>query len=84
MKEFLDQYVIGQEHAKKILSVAVYNHYKRLAQKIDQDETEIEKSNIILVGPTGTGKTLLARTIAKMLHVPFTWSMRRCSPKLVT
>lgn len=72
MKEFLDQYVIGQEHAKKILSVAVYNHYKRLAQKIDQDETEIEKSNIILVGPTGTGKTLLARTIAKMLHVPFT------------
>ncbi|HQN93397.1 MAG TPA: ATP-dependent Clp protease ATP-binding subunit ClpX [Prolixibacteraceae bacterium] len=72
MKEFLDQYVIGQDHAKKILSVAVYNHYKRLAQKIDQDETEIEKSNIILVGPTGTGKTLLARTIAKMLHVPFT------------
>ncbi|HNZ71479.1 MAG TPA: ATP-dependent Clp protease ATP-binding subunit ClpX [Prolixibacteraceae bacterium] len=72
MKEFLDQYVIGQDHAKKILSVAVYNHYNRLAQKIDQDETELEKSNIILVGPTGTGKTLLARTIAKMLHVPFT------------
>src|SRR5574344_3022700 len=70
--EFLDQYVIGQEHAKKILSVAVYNHYKRLGQKIGNDETEIEKSNIILVGPTGTGKTLLARTIAKMLHVPFT------------
>lgn len=72
IKEFLDQYVIGQDHAKKILSVAVYNHYKRLSQKIDDDETEIEKSNIILIGPTGTGKTLLARTIAKMLHVPFT------------
>lgn len=72
IKEFLDTYVIGQDHAKKILSVAVYNHYKRLGQKIGDDETEIEKSNIILVGPTGTGKTLLARTIAKMLHVPFT------------
>jgi ATP-dependent Clp protease ATP-binding subunit ClpX len=72
IKEFLDQYVIGQDHAKKILAVAVYNHYKRLSQKIDDDETEIEKSNIILIGPTGTGKTLLARTIAKMLHVPFT------------
>jgi len=72
IKEFLDKYVIGQDHAKKILSVAVYNHYKRLGQKVEDDETEIEKSNIILVGPTGTGKTLLARTIAKMLHVPFT------------
>ncbi|MBN1924439.1 MAG: ATP-dependent Clp protease ATP-binding subunit ClpX [Prolixibacteraceae bacterium] len=72
IKEFLDSYVIGQDHAKKILSVAVYNHYKRLGQKVEDDETEIEKSNIILVGPTGTGKTLLARTIAKMLHVPFT------------
>ena len=72
IKNFLDQYVIGQEHAKKILSVAVYNHYKRLNQPVSSDETEIEKSNIIMVGETGTGKTLLARTIAKMLHVPFT------------
>jgi len=72
IKAFLDQYVIGQDHAKKILSVSVYNHYKRLKQAIDADETEIEKSNIILVGETGTGKTLLARTIARMLHVPFT------------
>lgn len=72
IKEFLDQYVIGQDDAKKILSVAVYNHYKRLNQKVEDDGTEIEKSNIILVGPTGTGKTLLAKTIARMLHVPFT------------
>ena len=71
IKAFLDQYVIGQEDAKKYLSVAVYNHYKRLLQPKD-DGVEIEKSNIILVGSTGTGKTLLARTIAKMLKVPFT------------
>ncbi len=71
IKDFLDQYVIGQESAKKILSVAVYNHYKRLMQKEGKDETEVEKSNIILVGETGTGKTLLARTVARMLHVPF-------------
>ncbi|MCD6202521.1 MAG: ATP-dependent Clp protease ATP-binding subunit ClpX [Bacteroidales bacterium] len=72
IKEFLDQYVIGQEEAKKYISVAVYNHYKRLTQPSTHDDVEIEKSNIIMVGETGTGKTLLARTIAKMLHVPFT------------
>ncbi|WP_372652403.1 ATP-dependent Clp protease ATP-binding subunit ClpX [Draconibacterium sp.] len=72
IKDFLDQYVIGQDRAKRVLSVSVYNHYKRLTQKVEDDETEIEKSNIIMVGETGTGKTLLARTIAKMLHVPFT------------
>src|SRR5512133_1606404 len=72
IKKFLDQYVIGQDKAKKTLSVAVYNHYKRLMQKADAEDVEIEKSNIVLVGETGTGKTLLARTIARMLHVPFT------------
>ena len=71
IKGFLDQYVIGQDEAKKVLAVAVYNHYKRIAQKDDENEVEIEKSNIVLVGETGTGKTLLARTIARMLHVPF-------------
>lgn len=72
IKEFLDQYVIGQDDAKRFLSVSVYNHYKRLLQKDQGDDVEIEKSNIIMVGSTGTGKTLLARTIAKLLHVPFT------------
>jgi ATP-dependent Clp protease ATP-binding subunit ClpX len=72
IKAHLDEYVIGQDEAKRYLSVAVYNHYKRLEQGTDQDGVEIEKSNIIMVGSTGTGKTLLARTIAKMLDVPFT------------
>ena len=72
IKDFLDQYVIGQDDAKRYLSVAVYNHYKRLLQPSSKDDVEIEKSNIIMVGSTGTGKTLLARTIAKLLHVPFT------------
>ena len=72
IKEYLDQYVIGQDEAKRYLSVAVYNHYKRLQQPMDDSGVEIEKSNIIMVGSTGTGKTLLARTIAKLLDVPFT------------
>ena len=72
IKRYLDEYIIGQDDAKKVLSVAVYNHYKRLMQKtVGNDDVEIEKSNIILVGETGTGKTLLAKTIAKMLNVPF-------------
>ncbi|MDY6030152.1 MAG: ATP-dependent Clp protease ATP-binding subunit ClpX [Treponemataceae bacterium] len=72
-KEFLDQYVIGQDYAKKVLSVAVYNHYKRMSQNsfTDNDEVQIEKSNILLIGPTGSGKTLLAKTLAKKLNVPF-------------
>ena len=72
IKEYLDQYVIGQDEAKRFLAVAVYNHYKRLQQPQDDSGVEIEKSNIIMVGSTGTGKTLLARTIAKLLDVPFT------------
>src|SRR6201995_2527538 len=71
IKRILDEYVIGQDDAKKVLSVAVYNHYKRLQQKVVENEVEIEKSNIIMVGETGTGKTLLAKTIARMLQVPF-------------
>ena len=72
IKDYLDQYIIGQDEAKRYLSVAVYNHYKRLQQPVDDGGVEIEKSNIIMVGSTGTGKTLLARTIARLLDVPFT------------
>jgi len=74
IKEFLDRYVISQERAKKVIAVAVYNHYKRILNQPDtaKDEVELEKSNILLVGPTGTGKTLIAQTLARMLHVPFT------------
>ena len=72
IKEILDEYVIGQEHAKKVLSVAVYNHYKRLNYKGKKDEVELSKSNILLIGPTGCGKTLLAETLARLLDVPFT------------
>ena len=80
MKKFLDQYVIGQDEAKKVLSVAVYNHYKRLkhntllplVKEEKEDDVEIEKANILLIGETGTGKTLLAKTIARMLNLPFT------------
>ena len=72
IKKYLDEYVIGQDDAKRFLSVAVYNHYKRLQQPTDKDGVEIEKSNVIMVGSTGTGKTLLARTIARLLDVPFT------------
>jgi len=71
IKKFLDEYVIGQDEAKKILAVAVYNHFKRITNKVEKDEVEIEKSNIIMVGETGTGKTLLAKSIARMLNVPF-------------
>lgn len=72
IKSFLDQYVVGQEFAKKVLSVAVHNHYKRIESKGTAGDVEIAKSNILLVGPTGTGKTLLAQTLARILNVPFT------------
>ncbi|MCH2669240.1 MAG: AAA family ATPase, partial [Gammaproteobacteria bacterium] len=72
INQILDQYVIGQEHAKKVLSVAVYNHYKRLNYSGKKDEVELSKSNILLIGPTGCGKTLLAETLARLLDVPFT------------
>ncbi|MBW2182491.1 MAG: ATP-dependent Clp protease ATP-binding subunit ClpX, partial [Deltaproteobacteria bacterium] len=72
IKEALDEYVIGQERAKKILSVAVHNHYKRIDSSTNVDEVELQKSNILLIGPTGTGKTLLAQTLARVLNVPFT------------
>lgn len=72
IKQVLDQYVIGQERAKKVLSVAVHNHYKRIELKIDKNEVELQKSNILMIGPTGSGKTLLAQTLARILNVPFT------------
>lgn len=72
IKDILDQYVIGQERAKKILSVAVHNHYKRIELKLDKNDVELQKSNILMIGPTGSGKTLLAQTLARILNVPFT------------
>jgi ATP-dependent Clp protease ATP-binding subunit ClpX len=78
IKNILDEYVIGQEQAKKILSVAVHNHYKRISAQVNVDDVELEKSNILLVGPTGSGKTLLARTMAKVLNVPFAIADATC------
>ena len=71
IKEVLDKYVVGQEQSKKVLAVAVHNHYKRINANYDNSEVELQKSNILLIGPTGTGKTLLAQTLARILNVPF-------------
>jgi len=71
IRDILDQYVIGQDHAKKALSVAVYNHYKRINSSAKMDDVELQKSNIIMIGPTGSGKTLLAQSLARILNVPF-------------
>ena len=71
IKNFLDEYVIGQEEAKKVMAVSVYNHYKRVMAPKDEDEVELQKSNIIMIGPTGSGKTYLAQTLAKIINVPF-------------
>ena len=79
ISKVLDDYVIGQEHAKKVLSVAVHNHYKRLAHQTKHQEIELSKSNILLIGPTGSGKTLLAQTLARILDVPFTMASARRS-----
>src|SRR3954464_15113089 len=78
IKTILDEYVVGQERAKKILSVAVHNHYKRIESKVSMDDVELQKSNILLLGPTGSGKTLLAQTLARILNVPFTISDATC------
>src|SRR5712692_9594375 len=78
IKRVLDEYVIGQERAKKILSVAVHNHYKRIDTRVSMDDVELQKSNILLLGPTGSGKTLLAQTLARILNVPFTISDATC------
>ena len=72
IKAFLDEYIIGQEYTKRVMSVAVYNHYKRLDTSMNTGDVEIQKSNIMLIGPTGSGKTLLAETLARLLNVPFT------------
>src|SRR3982075_443593 len=78
IKTILDQYVVGQERAKKVLAVAVHNHYKRIESKVSMDDVELQKSNILLLGPTGSGKTLLAQTLARILNVPFTISDATC------
>jgi len=84
IKAYLDEYIVGQDNAKRVLSVAVYNHYKRIQHKqIGDPDVEIEKSNVLLIGPTGTGKTLLARTLAKKLKVPLQLRMLLRSLRLV-